>query len=325
MMFKNPYRTCLICKDYLGVKVIPINSYCVRCGFRPGWKVNLDRKQFLVSFWILFFLLLYPLSVHPHPWLLDGYGCHYDSDRGEYHCHQGVYSGQRFESREEMLQKPKERTPFSIPSGAGKANYNTVTRVIDGYTLVLKNRERVRLIGVETPETKDPQKPGEDLGREATAFTRLRVQGKRVRLEFEQTNGPIDHKDKHGRTLAYVFLENGTFLNAEIIKQGYGIAYTRIPSKYLDEFSRYEQEARGQGRGLWGKINAKSVKFTFEVLRSTPVYSQPRGDSKQVTTISPGTRVHVVDVQGEWVEIRSKHGRPPGFIKRDSTTPMKKR
>jgi micrococcal nuclease len=300
-------------------------SYCAKCGFRPGWKSVFDRKHFLPSLWILFFLLIYPLTVHPHPWLLDGYGCHYNSDRGEYHCHQGVYSGQLFESREEMLRKPREGSPFSPPSDAGKANYHTVTRVVDGYTLVLKNRDRVRLIGVETPETKDSQKPGEDLGREATAFTRLRVQGKRVRLEFEQTNEPIDHKDNHGRTLAYVYLENGTFLNAEIIKQGYGIAYTRIPSKYLDEFSRYEQEAREQGKGLWSKINAKPVKFTLKVLRSTPVYSSPSRDSKQVATISAGTRVQVVNVQGEWVEIRSKHGRPPGFIKRDSAAPTKNR
>ncbi len=54
-------------------------------------------------------------------------------------------------------------------------------------------------------------------------------------------------------TLAYVFLEDGTFLNAEIIKQGYGHAYTRFPFKYMDEFRRYEREARGQRRGLWGK------------------------------------------------------------------------
>ena len=56
------------------------------------------------------------------------------------------------------------------------------------------------------------------------------------------------------RSLAYVFLEDGTFLNAEIIKQGYGYAYTRFPFKYMDEFRRYQREAREQGRGLWGKV-----------------------------------------------------------------------
>ncbi len=54
-------------------------------------------------------------------------------------------------------------------------------------------------------------------------------------------------------TFPYVPLEDGTFLNADIIKQGYGHAYTRFPFKYLDEFRRYEGEAREQERGLWGK------------------------------------------------------------------------
>jgi micrococcal nuclease len=58
-------------------------------------------------------------------------------------------------------------------------------------------------------------------------------------------------RDKYGRLLAYVYLMDGTFLNAEIIKQGYGFAYTRFPFKYLEEFRRYEREARENGRGLW--------------------------------------------------------------------------
>ncbi len=56
-------------------------------------------------------------------------------------------------------------------------------------------------------------------------------------------------------TLAYVYLEDGTFLNAEIIKQGYGFAYTRFPFKYMDEFRHYQREAREQNRGLWAKTN----------------------------------------------------------------------
>jgi len=56
---------------------------------------------------------------------------------------------------------------------------------------------------------------------------------------------------RYRRLLAYVYLMDGTFLNAEIIKQGYGFAYTRYPFKYLDEFRRYEKEARENRRGLW--------------------------------------------------------------------------
>ncbi len=79
------------------------------------------------------------------------------------------------------------------------------------------------------------------------------VQGNNVRLEFDQANAHIGHKYMYKRTLAYIFLEDGSFLNAEIIKQGYGHAYTRFPFKYLDAFRRYEREAREQRRGLWGR------------------------------------------------------------------------
>jgi micrococcal nuclease len=72
------------------------------------------------------------------------------------------------------------------------------------------------------------------------------VEGKEVRLEFDW-----QRRDKYGRLLAYVYLTDGAFLNAEIIKQGYGFAYTKYPFKYLDEFGGYEKEARENGRGLW--------------------------------------------------------------------------
>ena len=67
----------------------------------------------------------------------------------------------------------------------------------------------------------------------------------------------LDRKDRFGRTLAYVYLEDGTFLNAEIVRQGYGHAYTRFPFKYLDEFRGYEREAREAQRGLWKPLSEK--------------------------------------------------------------------
>ena len=102
------------------------------------------------------------------------------------------------------------------------------TRVVDGDTIILGNGERVRLIGVDTPETKHTNKPGEYFVKEASAFTRSKVEGKDVRLEYDQ-----QQRDKYGRLLAYVYLMDGTFLNAEIIKQGYGNAFTKFPSKYM--------------------------------------------------------------------------------------------
>jgi hypothetical protein len=70
------------------------------------------------------------------------------------------------------------------------------------------------------------------------------VAGKRVRLEYDQ-----QRQDKYGRTLAYVYLENGTFVNAEIIRQGYGFAYTRYPFKYLSNFGSWSGRHGRQGAG----------------------------------------------------------------------------
>jgi micrococcal nuclease len=117
----------------------------------------------------------------------------------------------------------------------------------------MANGERVRLIGVDTHETKHPNKPVEHFGKEVAAFTRRMIEGKRVRLQFDPANAPRAHKDstQQRRTLAYVFLEDGTLLNAEIIREGYGFAYTRSPFARMEEFRQLEREAREQRRGLW--------------------------------------------------------------------------
>lgn len=123
------------------------------------------------------------------------------------------------------------------------------TRVVDGDTIIVEingMKERVRLIGVDTPETVHPLKPVQHFGIEASAFTKRMASGKRIMLGYDW-----QRRDKFNRLLAYVYLEDGTFLNAEIIKQGYGFAYTKQPFKYLDDFRRYEKEARQNERGLW--------------------------------------------------------------------------
>ena len=132
----------------------------------------------------------------------------------------------------------------------------TAVRVVDGDTLVVspnpnpasREGDRIRLIGVDTPESVAPNRPVEYFGKEAAEFTRRQCEGRRVRLVFD----PAQTQDRYGRTLAYVYLEDGTFLNAEIIRQGYGFAYTRFPFAYLEEFRALEREARDARRGLWG-------------------------------------------------------------------------
>ncbi len=106
------------------------------------------------------------------------------------------------------------------PVSQQEVQWRRVVRVVDGDTLLLDRNERVRLIGVDTPETVDPRRPVQRFGKEASAFTKRMVEGKKVRLEYDQ-----DRRDRFGRTLAYVYLEDGTFLNAEIVKQGLALAW----------------------------------------------------------------------------------------------------
>jgi micrococcal nuclease len=130
-----------------------------------------------------------------------------------------------------------------------------VTRVVDGDTIILETGERVRLLGVNAPEVNSPKKSIEAFGKEASEFTRRIVEGKLVRIEADQ---PGSKTDKHSRILAYVFLQDGTHVNAEIIRQGYGFAESSWPPlKYEYEFRRLEQEAREKRRGLWALVGKR--------------------------------------------------------------------
>lgn len=117
----------------------------------------------------------------------------------------------------------------------------------------------IRLIGVDTPELNHPLKPVQYFAQEATSFTTKMVSGKRVRLEFDS-----EKVDKYGRVLAYVLLPDGRMLNAEIIKHGYGFAYTKFPFRYMEEFRRYERDARSKGYGLWKGGGKSELKWLIQ-------------------------------------------------------------
>lgn len=156
-----------------------------------------------------------------------------------------------------LLRGPRVWEDLFRPAPAPNEGWYTVVRVVDGDTVVVtpnpnpasSEGDRIRLIGVDTPESVAPNRPVEYFGKEAATFTRQQCEGRRVRLVFE----PGNRQDRYGRTLAYVYLEDGTFLNAEIIRQGYGFAYTRFPFAHMEEFRALEREARENRRGLWGE------------------------------------------------------------------------
>lgn len=127
-----------------------------------------------------------------------------------------------------------------------------VTKVVDGDTFWVddgsEKGKKVRLIGVDTPETLHPKKGQEAYGREASDFTKSLLSSKKVRLEFD-----VDSLDRYGRLLAYVYLENGLFVNAELVRKGYAQVATFPPNvKYADYFLKLQRKARDRKLGLWG-------------------------------------------------------------------------
>lgn len=132
-------------------------------------------------------------------------------------------------------------------------NYYKVTNVVDGDTIdvdINGKIERLRLIGIDTPETKDPRKPVQCFGKEASSKASEMLSGKKVSLEADAVSG---ERDKYNRLLRYVFIENGTFYNKEVIAQGYAHEYTYQSQvyKYQTEFKQAEKDARENSRGLW--------------------------------------------------------------------------
>jgi micrococcal nuclease len=135
-----------------------------------------------------------------------------------------------------------------------RTDFLEVSKVVDGDTFwVINSRgkeEKIRLIGVNTPEVRNTGRTQvEYFGKEASDFVKALLTGRRVRLEYD-----VGRYDRYKRTLAYVYLEDGTFLNALLVKEGYANVATYQPNvKYVDLFIKLEREARDKAKGLWAE------------------------------------------------------------------------
>ncbi len=151
--------------------------------------------------------------------------------------------------REKWLQKLWDNRPMAAKIEPG---YYRVTHVYDGDTILVDMDgalEKVRFIGVDTPETHKPGTPVQCYGPDASAYTTTTLQDETVRLESDSTNS---NRDRYDRLLRYVYAEDGTLVNKSLIEQGFGFAYTRFPFLKKDDFVTAELKARDSGLGLWG-------------------------------------------------------------------------
>ena len=128
-----------------------------------------------------------------------------------------------------------------------------VTRVVDGDTIEIDyygEKEKVRLIGIDTPESVHPDADkNTDYGKVASEFTKEKLEGQLVSLEFD-----VEERDKYGRLLAYVYLD-GEMFNSVLLEEGHAVVYTFPPNvKYADLFLAKQQEAREAGLGLWADV-----------------------------------------------------------------------
>jgi micrococcal nuclease len=145
-----------------------------------------------------------------------------------------------------VLLRPWERGPDRGPAAVRAY----VVRAVDGDTIEVRvggRVEDVRYIGVDTPETVDPDEPVQCFGHRASAFNRHLVEGRRLRLVLGR-----ERRDTYGRLLAYAYIGH-RFVNAELLRRGLARKLAIAPNtRYQAVFERLEQDAARAGRGLWG-------------------------------------------------------------------------
>ena len=146
-----------------------------------------------------------------------------------------------------LLLRPWEHTEGE---GGPPAAGAVVTRAVDGDTIEVRigdEVEDVRLIGIDTPETVDPDSPVQCFGPQASTFTHQLLDGRRVRLVFG-----VERRDAYGRLLAYAYIGH-RFVNAELVRRGLARTLAIAPNtRYQAVFRRLELKAARSGRGLWG-------------------------------------------------------------------------
>jgi len=184
------------------------------------------------------------------------------------------------------------RLPTPLTTATPSRTRARVSRIVDGDTIVVVIDDQsydLRYIGMDTPER------GEPWSAESTAANRQLVEGQTVYLEKD-----VSETDRYGRLLRYVYLEDGTFVNAELVRQGYAQASSYPPDiKHQDLFVQMQREAMAASAGLWAAMpTAVEVPPTStQVSRATPPVTEPPSGEAQIIIVKVDKRAEYVDIQ----------------------------
>lgn len=165
---------------------------------------------------------------------------------------------------------PKIHIPVTVVQGVKiEPGYYAISYVTDGDTFTVNmdgREEKVRLIGVDTPETVKPNSPTECYGKAASDFAKKTLKGQTVRLEADPIN---QNRDRYNRLLRYAYLQDGSLFNATLIGRGYGFAYLSFPFTKSEEFRLLQVGARKNNIGLWAgdcKIQDQNGRYKTNTL-----------------------------------------------------------
>ena len=137
-------------------------------------------------------------------------------------------------------------------SSPSNSEFHEVTKIVRADTIEVEGTGVVQMIGIETPDGKTPSEIYGAHGREALDFTEKSLLGRKVRLDFDPVNAANGNKSPAGQTLAYVYTQDGTLFNSDMIRQGHAFARVNEPFRLIDDFRNVEREAMQAMRGIWG-------------------------------------------------------------------------
>jgi endonuclease YncB( thermonuclease family) len=170
-----------------------------------------------------------------------------------------------------------------------------VIKVIDGDTLVLESKARVRLLGIDAPEMEREGRPAEFQAHQAKAYLAQLVEGKEVRLEY----GPLRY-DQYGRLLAHVFLADNTLVEAALLRQGLARVYFHPPNLgHREVLLAAQTEAMDARRGLWVKALNQDEPF-YAANRSTLRFHRP--GCPLAAKIAPANRLKIPSLKQAYLE-----------------------